>query len=56
LAAREPGTRLAIEPQTTKELGQKALRPLLAGMSNAKIQALSPRTCRAPSDIPDDIR
>lgn len=43
-------------PMSTSELGQKAPRPLLAGMLNSRIQAFQPLICREPSDIPESLR
>lgn len=42
-------------PTSTSELGQKAPRPLLAGMLNSRIQAALPLNCREPSDIPASL-
>lgn len=55
LSARGLRSSLAIVPYSTEKLGQRALRPLRAGMLTAKIQALAPLVCREPSDIPVTI-
>lgn len=36
---------------STQELGQPALRPLLAGMNTEKVQAFHAITCRSPEDL-----
>jgi dTDP-4-dehydrorhamnose reductase len=42
---------LKITECSTRELGQAALRPLLAGMNTEKVQAFHAITCRSPEDL-----
>jgi len=55
LSARGMSLRPALTPVSTASLAQPAQRPLKAGMSCRKIQAFMPRTCRAPSDLPEIV-
>ncbi len=42
---------VSIKPMLTSELGQRAPRPLLAGMLSRKVQGFRPRICRASSNL-----
>lgn len=53
LSARGLALRPNLIPVATASMGQKAVRPLRAGMSVQKIQNFIPRACREPSDMPE---